>query len=504
MRGNCANFRFMKALLFTTLLAASCALADMKAPDFALQSEKSGSNWTVTATAPAAHHFNLQAPISLHSGTSVIKPTQSSEHQIVFQVPALNSDSLRIALYLCDDAKTFCEKHELQYTPGTSQTQAVNATAPTTEVKTTQTKTVHGFILNDPAVAFSRAQQEGKPLIIDFFGIWCPPCNELDEKIFSTREFAKSATRFVRLKLDADSPISWELKSKYHVTGYPTVVFATPQGDEISRVIGFRSKADFLAEMDNAWGSRSTALAKLEELARSGDRAAADRAGIILLNRGQSEEAAKFLVASKAKREFWHLAEIDILDQQDAPTDKQIARIEQAIAEFPHSPNTIDWYAKLSKLYEQQKDQNRRNASLRQAIAVSLELAKQPDKLKGYDATVADLLESEADYREDLEGHEIARADWLAAAHAYEKRGVGPKERANNLEMAYCLGRADETEKARAVYNGLEKVYPDEFTFYFNHARMERESKHLDLALPIATKALEKSYGDNKLRSANS
>ena len=108
-------------------------------------------------------------------------------------------------------------------------------------------------------------------MVIDFFGIWCPPCNELDEQVFSQKSFAHSSSRFVRLKLDVDSPISWELKSKYHVTGYPTVVFASADGDEISRIIGFRALQDFLAEMDDGVErAKCAALAKLEAQSRRG------------------------------------------------------------------------------------------------------------------------------------------------------------------------------------------------------------------------------------------
>src|SRR6185312_14485159 len=124
-----------------------------------------------------------------------------------------------------------------------------------------------------------------------------------------------------------------------------------------------------------------------------------------------------------------------------------------------------------------------------------------PELLKGYDATISDVLESEADYREQLDGKDKARADWLAAAHAYEKRGVAAAERANNLEMAYCLYKAGEYAKSRAIYERLEKAYPDEFTFFFNHARMEREANNLPKAAELARQALERSYGDNKLRT---
>ena len=490
-----------------TITAA--AFADLKAPDFTLRSQLGETNWVITATAPKGHHFNVNAPMSLKAvgpSKALMRPSSASEKEVQFKAPKTAAvASYVISLFLCDDAKTFCEKHEVQYSPDAKSAKSVTGESTPAEVSSgggTSYKIEHGFIMNDPASALAQAKRDGKPLVIDFFGIWCPPCNELDEQVFRQKSFAHSSSRFVRLKLDVDSPVSWELKSKYHVTGYPTVVFASADGDEISRIIGFRALPEFLAEMDAAWTARNAPLSKLEAQATAGDREAADRAGVILLNRGRSSEAAKLLAGTQAKREFWHLAEIDALESDNAPADKQITRLNQAIAEFPKTPNTVDWYSKLAKLHEDAKQDEPRRAALRSAIDLSLELAKHPELLKGYDATVSDLLESEADYREELDGKEKARADWLAAAHAYEKRGVGPTERANNLEMAFCLWKAGEFEKARGVYSSLEKAYPNEFTFFFNHARMEKEAKEFSKALELGNYALERSYGDNRLRTA--
>ena len=42
----------------------------------------------------------------------------------------------------------------------------------------------NGFLVNQPEEALRLAQKEKRPLLIDFFGIWCPPCNELDQEVF--------------------------------------------------------------------------------------------------------------------------------------------------------------------------------------------------------------------------------------------------------------------------------------------------------------------------------
>lgn len=496
------NFFVKMAVIVGLVLEGTANAADpnLKAPDFQLKTQHSGSSLVIHAFPPSAHHFNIDAPMALTVGGGKYKPKSASPKEVSFEVPSTMNE-IRVALYLCDDAKTYCEKHEVSLS-GDKQISAATF-AETTETVAHSSKMEHGFTVNDAEGALARAKREGKPLVIDFFGIWCPPCNELDEKVFSSPSFQDSAKRFVLLKLDADSPRSWKLKSKFHPSGYPTVVFASSEGDEISRIVGFRDRTEFLRLMDDAWKNRDAALAQLEARAEKGDRDAADRAGIIRCERGECSAAAKLLNGTKKNREYMHLAEIDAISDENV--DQKVARIEQALKEFPDTPRSVEWYGKLADIYGEKKDEAKRKESLQHAIDLSMELAKNPSRLKGYDATAADLLESRAGFREDLVGKDakaLTRPDWLAAADAYRKRGLGAKERANNLEYAFCLGKAGEFAKGREIFQRLENAYPTEFTFYFYQGRMELEAQDLKSASQLFQKALDRSYGDNKLRVA--
>ena len=109
---------------------------------------------------------------------------------------------------------------------------------------------------------FAAAKKEKKPVIIDFFGIWCPPCNELDETVFETSAFIEKAKNFKLLKVDADQDSSWKIKDKYKVGGYPTVIFTDPKGSELYRVVGYRNLKEFLQIMDLVLSSKNKKLAK--------------------------------------------------------------------------------------------------------------------------------------------------------------------------------------------------------------------------------------------------
>ena len=516
--------RFISVVVFFVAATVAYGAPTLKAPEFTVQLDKADQSKLI-ATAPANYHFNIEAPMSLRvvgnatagaSSKALEKPESATEAKITFaipgKIPSAATATYHLSIYMCDDAKTFCEKHEVDYSPS-SQSSGQSSTSSTSPAMTSaesapaaNAKTEHGFIVNDPDRAFALAKKQGKPLMIDFYGIWCPPCNELDEKVFPSAKFSHSASRFIRLKLDADQAISWKLKSRYQVSGYPTILLTTSDGDEITRIVGYRALPEFLATLDTAWKTRDATLEKLEAKAAAGDRAAADQAGLIHLDRGEAKAAATLLQGTKSKQEFLALAEVQVLEDEKAPNEKRIARLNQAIQDFPKTPNTIDWLEQLSKIQpENQNDQKAdalRRESLTHAIELSLELSKKPELLKGYDATPADLLEAEAGYHEDLDGNDKAKQDWLNAAQAYADRGVGAKERANNLERAFCLGKAGELQQAQQIYQGLEQVYPNEFTFYYYHARTELGAKQIAAAVDLAAKAYTRSYGDNRLRVA--
>ncbi len=100
----------------------------------------------------------------------------------------------------------------------------------------------------------NQAQQESKPVFIDFYADWCAPCKELDKQTYSTPEVVALSKQFVMLKVDltsSEDPLAENLRKKYQARGVPTLVFLTPDGKEIAnlRGTGFESKDVFLKKM---------------------------------------------------------------------------------------------------------------------------------------------------------------------------------------------------------------------------------------------------------------
>ena len=68
------------------------------------------------------------------------------------------------------------------------------------------------------------------------------------------------------------------------------------------------------------------------------------------------------------------------------------------------------------------------------------------------------------------------------------------------MERIYCLWKSGKTDEADALYSKMQNLYPKEFTFFYQHARMLQDLKKFTEAKEKALKAYEYSYGDNRLR----
>lgn len=128
-------------------------------------------------------------------------------------------------------------------------------------------------------IARQRSSREGKPLLIWFTDSQgSPMCKAVSEELFATSDFGKWATeKLVRLKVDIlvskdamrdmDLPTAEdyrtrvrsynaELKKRYKVMGYPSLVMLSPSGEVVGKYRGYkRGGADYL------WGQMKHAEA---------------------------------------------------------------------------------------------------------------------------------------------------------------------------------------------------------------------------------------------------
>lgn len=74
-----------------------------------------------------------------------------------------------------------------------------------------------------------------KIVVIDFFATWCPPCKELAPYFEKWANTYKNEVDFQKVDIDKDQMMADE----NNIEAVPTVIIFTPEGDEISRFVGF-------------------------------------------------------------------------------------------------------------------------------------------------------------------------------------------------------------------------------------------------------------------------
>jgi thioredoxin 1 len=86
-----------------------------------------------------------------------------------------------------------------------------------------------------------------KPVLVDFWAQWCPPCHQIVPILAQIANERKDQLDVVKLNSDENPAIS----SKYRVMALPTLMLFH-RGELIWSVVGARPKAKLLKELDDA------------------------------------------------------------------------------------------------------------------------------------------------------------------------------------------------------------------------------------------------------------
>jgi thioredoxin-related protein len=90
----------------------------------------------------------------------------------------------------------------------------------------------------DVDAAFAAARAETKPVFVYWGAKWCPPCNQVKATLFNRQDFIERSRAFVPVYIDGDSPGAQKLGTRFRVSGYPTMLLFSPNGEEVTRLPG--------------------------------------------------------------------------------------------------------------------------------------------------------------------------------------------------------------------------------------------------------------------------
>ena len=90
----------------------------------------------------------------------------------------------------------------------------------------------------------SEVLESSKPVVVDFWAEWCGPCKMMAPVLETISD--KYAEKVSIYKLDTDA--NQQIAADYEITGIPCCIVFNG-GEEIGRIVGFRSEDAFVDEL---------------------------------------------------------------------------------------------------------------------------------------------------------------------------------------------------------------------------------------------------------------
>jgi len=393
--------------------------------------------------------------------------------------------------------------------------------------------------------AFADAEASQRSVLIDFFGVWCPPCDRLQAEFLDRPERLGLLGGFVLLKADADDPGSFVLKDRYQVGGYPTLLVVDAAGTEVDRITGYDGRTDALAERllhASTPAEADAELTPVDALRR-------------LVAASQSDEAVAFVLALEPTPAEALAGDYDALrlalqalrgsDADDAATALSLAAAEASPLPGLAASHAADAIEMIAETDEPRAAELRLAYEARIAAVIGSRSPADVMLGRGWTSISGHLVEHAPDLHDDIALGTWYRADWtdedtarqLLAEAALRTAGailldlqqipdlprledgrfalslpdhlltdaIRPHllEQAGRVhDLLSLLSKGGLADVAAPIFQAMVDLSPEEFTWHYAQAGFLRDHRSGNGAADAALRALTFSYGDNRLRAA--
>ena len=97
------------------------------------------------------------------------------------------------------------------------------------------------------ADALKMAKKQNKHIFVDAYTDWCYWCKVMDKKTFTDAKVIDVLNnKFISVKLDAEKGEGIQFASRFNISGYPTVLFFSPNGMLVKKTAGYLDVENFL------------------------------------------------------------------------------------------------------------------------------------------------------------------------------------------------------------------------------------------------------------------
>jgi thioredoxin-related protein len=92
-----------------------------------------------------------------------------------------------------------------------------------------------------------KAQKENKLIMLDAYTTWCGPCKWMSKNVFTDKKVADFYnTHFINAKFDMEKGEGIDIKKRYEVRAYPTILFINGEGEKVHVGVGSSKPKQFI------------------------------------------------------------------------------------------------------------------------------------------------------------------------------------------------------------------------------------------------------------------